>query len=102
MAEYFFSQLQKESKLFIWLENDQLKMTDEKPPKLEEDSNGFYYFIKKEGEVNMENVSHRIIFGTLEGKVLDNLLETMNNHYIPEFTIKSQPWPESVRKDFIS
>lgn len=26
----------------------------------------------------------------------------MNNHYIPEFTVKSQPWPESVRKDFIS
>ena len=64
-------------------------MNSDKPPKLEEDSNGFYYFIKKRGELNIDNVQQKILYGTLEGKVLEGIYKSIFNEDIAFYGTKN-------------
>eukprot|EP01028_Stygiella_incarcerata_P006524 TRINITY_DN2668_c0_g1_i2.p1 TRINITY_DN2668_c0_g1~~TRINITY_DN2668_c0_g1_i2.p1 ORF type:complete len:4588 (-),score=1267.00 TRINITY_DN2668_c0_g1_i2:3353-17116(-) len=58
------------------------------------------FFLKtSEVIVDEENIAKVVVFGLLEGDLLDRLLRLMQGLYVPWF-LKSSVWPESFRKEF--
>lgn len=95
------------SKVFFWVEEDGLRMSQNDPPVLSESSfdMDFAYFLKfplSEGEsITEDNISDMIADGVVKQNYLKTLLKMMNVQYIPQF-LHDTSWPDNVKKEFLS
>jgi len=105
LVNHFLEEEETASRLFFWVEEEMgLRVSNDRPPEFSvgEDKE-FYYFIKPETvqePISGENIESVLLFGRVDERPLDNILDYMNLMFVP--AIKSeQKWPESVKKEFM-
>ena len=59
------------------------------------------YFVKRSGKepVVVAKINQQIMTGQINGNPLDDLLNKMNNEYVPKLHGENE-WPDGVKKEF--
>ena len=59
------------------------------------------YFVKRSGKepVVVARINQQVMTGQINGNPLDDLLNKMNNEYVPKLHGENE-WPDGVKKEF--